>query len=162
MANQFDPKYIQEQERLKQAEKKAEKKAGATPSSETAERRRDPKTDARVSHAGARIRALLGAEFLGKVDFRRNMPYILMVFAMVIVLIYINLLAQSNQKRLELLDMERIKLNDKYIQVMEQRELLYVDQSRKEALQQVFKDKGFVDDSSIVYMLTSDGKEGIR
>ncbi|MBO4282465.1 MAG: hypothetical protein J5873_04660 [Bacteroidales bacterium] len=159
MANQFDPKYIEEQERIRKAGERAEREA-----METASRRKtepQPKPNTRVSAAGKRIRALLGGEFLGKVDFRRNMPYIVMVFIMVIVLIYINLLAQSNQKRLELLDKERIKLNDKYIQVMDQRELLYVDETRKEALLQVFKEKGFVDDSSIVYLLGG-GKEAAR
>ena len=43
---------------------------------------------------------------------------------------------------------------------MDRREQLNVDESRREALLEVYRNKGFVDDSSLVYMLHVDGKEG--
>ena len=84
----------------------------------------------------------------------------MMVFAMLIVLIYINLKSLSYQTRLEMLDKTRIELNDKYIRIMDRREQLNVDESRREALIEVYRNRGFVDDSSLVYMLRVEGKEG--
>ena len=81
---------------------------------------------------------------------------------MVIVLIYVNLLVLSNQKKLELLDKERIELNDKYIQIMDWHDRLIVNESRKEALMGVYRSMGFVDDSSLVYQLHVEGKEVVR
>ncbi len=101
---------------------------------------------------------ILGAEYLRKIDFRKNLPFILLVVAMLIFLVYQNLLTLSKQKKLEMLDKERIELNDKYAQIMEQRETLYVDSSRQDALLEIFREKGFVDDSSIVYDIHKERK----
>lgn len=155
MANRFDQTYLQQQKQSKEVPADARKQA---------ERggERKPAAPSKAVHLGQRIRNLFGGNFIREIDFRRNFPYILMVFVMVIVLIYINLLTLSNQKKLEELDKERIKLNDKYIQIMDRREMLYVDETQRQALLQVYKDKGFVDDSSIVYVLKTAGKEGRR
>ena len=105
---------------------------------------------------------ILGAEYLRKIDFRKNRFFILMIVVMVILLVYLNLLTLSRQKRLENLDKERIELNDKYTQIMEKREALYVDTSQHGALLEVFREKGFVDDSSLVYDIYEEGKEQKR
>ena len=102
---------------------------------------------------------ILGAEYLRKVDFRKNLPFILLVVAMIIFLVYLNLLTLSRQKKLEILDKERIELNDKYTQIMEKREMLNVDTSQQRALKEIFREKGFVDDSSLVYDIRREGKE---
>ena len=161
MANQFDQTYLRQQK-----QRQEEAKARTAP---TGDRRPVEKPAGRKNSVpsgavrlGQRIRNLFGGNFIREIDFRRNFPYILMVFVMIIVLIYINLLTLSNQKKLEELDKERIKLNDKYIQIMDRREMLYVDETQRQALLQVYKDKGFVDDSSIVYVLKTAGKEGGR
>lgn len=102
---------------------------------------------------------IFGAEYLRKIDFRKNIPFILMIVAMVIFLVYMNLLTLSRQKTLENLDKERIELNDKYTRIMEKREVLNIDTSQRTALLEVFKEKGFVDDSSLVYDIYKEGKE---
>lgn len=155
MANRFDQTYLQQQKQSKEVPADARKQA-----EERGERK--PAAPSKAARLGQRIRNLFGGNFIREIDFRKNFPYILMVFVMVIVLIYINLLTLSNQKKLEELDRERIKLNDKYIQIMDRREMLYVDENQRQALLQVYKDKGFVDDSSIVYVLKTEEKEGRR
>lgn len=155
MANRFDQTYLQQQKQSKEVPADARKQA-----EERGERK--PAAPSKAARLGQRIRNLFGGNFIREIDFRKNFPYILMVFVMIIVLIYINLLTLSNQKKLEELDRERIKLNDKYIQIMDRREMLYVDENQRQALLQVYKDKGFVDDSSIVYVLKTEEKEGRR
>ena len=149
MANRFDQTYLQQQKQSKEVPADARKQA-----EERGERK--PAAPSKAARLGQRIRNLFGGNFIREIDFRKNFPYILMVFVMIIVLIYINLLTLSNQKKLEELDRERIKLNDKYIQIMDRREMLYVDENQRQALLQVYKDKGFVDDSSIVYVLKTE------
>ncbi len=108
------------------------------------------------------FRNVLGADYLKNLNLRKNWLFILMLTAMVVFCIYQHLLTRSYQKQLELLDKERIELNDKYIQLMDQREMLYVDSSRQEALLEVFREKGFVDDSSIVYTIETQRKEVVK
>ena len=161
MANQFDQTYLRQQkQRQEEAEARTAPAGDRRPAEKPAGRK--PSAPSGAARLGQRIRNLFGGNFIRKIDFRRNIPYILMVFVMIIVLIYINLLTLSNQKKLEELDRERIKLNDKYIQIMDRREMLYIDETQRQALLQVYKDKGFVDDSSIVYVLKTAGKEGRR
>ena len=58
-----------------------------------------------------------------------------------------------------MLDKERIELNDKYIQIMDRHDRLNVDENRREALIKVYRDRGFVNDSSMIYVLHAEGKE---
>jgi hypothetical protein len=156
MANHFDPEYIRQQQ-LQQEEERRQQQQQQQPKKPAPEK---PKVSRSVSEAGMALRRFLGGEFLHKLHFWKNMPYFIMVFVMLIVLIYINLKTLSYQTRLEMLDKTRIELNDKYIRIMDRREQLNVDESRREALLEVYRNKGFVDDSSLVYMLHVDGKEG--
>ena len=160
MANHFDPEYLRQQQAAQQqaAQKQAEEQH-PQPKPRPARKRASGHAAAKV---GKTVRRLLGGEFLHKLNFHKNWPYYLMVFCMVIVVIYINLLSLSNQKRLELLDKERIQLNDKYIQIMDQHDQLVVDESHRQALMEVYRNRGYVDDSSLVYMLRVEGKEGGR
>jgi hypothetical protein len=157
MANHFDPEYIRQQQAAQQEaqERQRQERVPKQP-------RKRPDAARKAGMAGLAVRRFLGGEFLHRLDFRRNWPYYLMVFCMVIVLIYANLLVLSNQKKLELLDRERIELNDKYIQIMDRHDRLIVNESRREALMEVFRNRGFVDDSSLVYMLRVEGKEERR
>lgn len=163
MANHFDPEYLRQQQAAQQqaAQKQAEAQRRQQQTKPRPERKR-PASGNAAAKVGKTVRRLLGGEFLHKFNFRRNWPYYLMVLCMVIVLIYINLLCLSNQKRLELLDKERIELNDKYIQIMDRHDQLVVDESHRQALMEVYRNRGFVDDSSLVYMLRVEGKEGGR
>lgn len=160
MANRFDQTYLRQQKQQREQAKAQAEAARADVRQQTEKpAEKKPARPSKTARFGQYIRNFFGGNFIREIDFRKNFPYILMVFAMVIVLIYINLLTLSNQKKLEELDRERIKLNDKYIQIMDRREMLYVDETQRQALLQVYKDKGFVDDSSIVYVIRTDGKE---
>lgn len=160
MANQFDQTYLRQQKQAREQERAQAQASQSDARQHTATpAEKKPATPSKAARIGQRIRNLFGGNFIRKIDFRKNIPYILMLVVMVIILIYINLLTLSNQKKLEELDRERIKLNDKYIQIMDRREMLYVDETQRQALLQVYKDKGFVDDSSIVYVLKTSGKE---
>ena len=161
MANHFDPEYIRQQKQQQEEKERQEREQqGKVQQDKTAPQK--PKVSKSVSKAGLSLRHFLGGEFLRRFRWWDNMPYLLMLFVMVIILIYINLLAASNQVRLEQLEAERIELNDKYIQIMEQYGWLQLDQDRKEALIEVYRNRGFVDDSSLVYMLPAVGKEVAR
>ena len=161
MANHFDPEYIRQQKQQQEEKERQEReRQGKVQQDKTAPQK--PKVSKSVSKAGLSLRHFLGGEFLRRLRLWENMPYLLMLFVMIIILIYINLLAASNQVRLELLEAERIELNDKYIQIMEQYGWLQLDQDRKEALIEVYRNRGFVDDSSLVYMLPAVGKEVAR
>ncbi|MBO7464982.1 MAG: hypothetical protein J6T56_03915 [Bacteroidales bacterium] len=165
MANRIDPEYIRQQQ--EEQRRKDEEKRRAEQERRRNEQPKQPKRPEtvqsnRVSEWGRRIRNFLGGEFLRRINFRKNMAYILMVLGMVIVWIYFNLLTLSSQKKLELLDKERIKLNDKYIQLMDRREMLQVDEERREELTERYRQMGFVDDSSLVYILRTGGKEVSR
>ena len=155
MANHFDPEYIRQQQQQQEEERRQQQQQ--QPKKPVPEK---PKVSRSVSEAGMALRRFLGGEFLHKLHFWKNMPYFMMVFAMLIVLIYINLKSLSYQTRLEMLDKTRIELNDKYIRIMDRREQLNVDESRREALIEVYRNRGFVHDSSLVYMLRVEGKEG--
>lgn len=161
MANHFDPEYIRQQKQQQEEKERQEREQqGKVQQDKTAPQK--PKVSKSVSKAGLSLRHFLGGEFLRRLRWWDNMPYLLMLFVMIIILIYINLLAASNQVRLEQLEAERIELNDKYIQIMEQYGWLQLDQDRKEALIEVYRNRGFVDDSSLVYMLPAVGKEVAR
>ena len=161
MANHFDPEYIRQQKQQQEEKERQEREQqGKVQQDKTAPQK--PKVSKSVSKAGLSLRHFLGGEFLRRLRLWENMPYLLMLFVMIIILIYINLLAASNQVRLEQLEAERIELNDKYIQIMEQYGWLQLDQDRKEALIEVYRNRGFVDDSSLVYMLPAVGKEVTR
>ncbi len=161
MANHFDPEYIRQQKQQQEEKERQERELhGKVQQDKTAPQK--PKVSKSVSKAGLSLRHFLGGEFLRRLRWWDNMPYLLMLFVMIIILIYINLLAASNQVRLEQLEAERIELNDKYIQIMEQYGWLQLDQDRKEALIEVYRNRGFVDDSSLVYMLPAVGKEVAR
>lgn len=161
MANHFDPEYIRQQKQQQEEKERQEReRQGKVQQDKTAPQK--PKVSKSVSKAGLSLRHFLGGEFLRRLRLWDNMPYLLMLFVMIIILIYINLLAASNQVRLEQLEAERIELNDKYIQIMEQYGWLQLDQDRKEALIEVYRNRGFVDDSSLVYMLPAVGKEVTR
>ena len=161
MANHFDPEYIRQQKQQQEEKERQEReRQGKVQQDKTAPQK--PKVSKSVSKAGLSLRHFLGGEFLRRLRWWDNMPYLLMLFVMIIILIYINLLAASNQVRLEQLEAERIELNDKYIQIMEQYGWLQLDQDRKEALIEVYRNRGFVDDSSLVYMLPAVGKEVAR
>ena len=161
MANHFDPEYIRQQKQQQEEKERQEREQqGKVQQDKTAPQK--PKVSKSVSKAGLSLRHFLGGEFLRRLRLWDNMPYLLMLFVMIIILIYINLLAASNQVRLEQLEAERIELNDKYIQIMEQYGWLQLDQDRKEALIEVYRNRGFVDDSSLVYMLPAVGKEVAR
>ena len=161
MANHFDPEYIRQQKQQQEEKERQEREQqGKVQQDKTAPQK--PKVSKSVSKAGLSLRHFLGGEFLRRFRLWENMPYLLMLFVMIIILIYINLLAASNQVRLEQLEAERIELNDKYIQIMEQYGWLQLDQDRKEALIEVYRNRGFVDDSSLVYMLPAVGKEVTR
>ena len=161
MANHFDPEYIRQQKQQQEEKERQEREQqGKVQQDKTAPQK--PKVSKSVSKAGLSLRHFLGGEFLRRFRWWDNMPYLLMLFVMIIILIYINLLAASNQVRLEQLEAERIELNDKYIQIMEQYGWLQLDQDRKEALIEVYRNRGFVDDSSLVYMLPAVGKEVAR
>ena len=161
MANHFDPEYIRQQKQQQEEKERQEREQqGKVQQDKTAPQK--PKVSKSVSKAGLSLRHFLGGEFLRRLRWWDNMPYLLMLFVMIIILIYINLLAASNQVRLEQLEAERIELNDKYIQIMEQYGWLQLDQDRKEALIEVYRNRGFVDDSSLVYMLPAVGKEVTR
>ncbi len=161
MANHFDPEYIRQQKQQQEEKERQEReRQGKVQQDKTAPQK--PKVSKSVSKAGLSLRHFLGGEFLRRFRWWDNMPYLLMLFVMIIILIYINLLAASNQVRLEQLEAERIELNDKYIQIMEQYGWLQLDQDRKEALIEVYRNRGFVDDSSLVYMLPAVGKEVTR
>lgn len=161
MANHFDPEYIRQQKQQQEEKERQEREQqGKVQQDKTAPQK--PKVSKSVSKAGLSLRHFLGGEFLRRLRLWENMPYLLMLFVMIIILIYINLLAASNQVRLEQLEAERIELNDKYIQIMEQYGWLQLDQDRKEALIEVYRNRGFVDDSSLVYMLPAVGKEVAR
>ena len=161
MANHFDPEYIRQQKQQQEEKERQEsEQQGKVQQDKTAPQK--PKVSKSVSKAGLSLRHFLGGEFLRRLRWWDNMPYLLMLFVMIIILIYINLLAASNQVRLEQLEAERIELNDKYIQIMEQYGWLQLDQDRKEALIEVYRNRGFVDDSSLVYMLPAVGKEVAR
>ncbi|MBR4512785.1 MAG: hypothetical protein IKO59_08380 [Bacteroidales bacterium] len=161
MANHFDPEYIRQQKQQQEEKERQEReRQGKVQQDKTAPQK--PKVSKSVSKAGLSLRHFLGGEFLRRLRLWENMPYLLMLFVMIIILIYINLLAASNQVRLEQLEAERIELNDKYIQIMEQYGWLQLDQDRKEALIEVYRNRGFVDDSSLVYMLPAVGKEVAR
>ncbi|MBR4339917.1 MAG: hypothetical protein IKP89_04775 [Bacteroidales bacterium] len=161
MANHYDPEYIRQQKQQQEEKERQEREQqGKVQQDKTAPQK--PKVSKSVSKAGLSLRHFLGGEFLRRLRWWDNMPYLLMLFVMIIILIYINLLAASNQVRLEQLEAERIELNDKYIQIMEQYGWLQLDQDRKEALIEVYRNRGFVDDSSLVYMLPAVGKEVTR
>ena len=161
MANHFDPEYIRQQKQQQEEKERQEREQqGKVQQDKTAPQK--PKVSKSVSKAGLSLRHFLGGEFLRRFRWWDNMPYLLMLFVMVIILIYINLLAASNQVRLEQLEAERRELNDKYIQIMEQYGWLQLDQDRKEALIEVYRNRGFVDDSSLGYMLPAVGKEVAR
>ena len=161
MANHFDPEYIRQQKQQQEEKERQEREQqGKVQQDKTAPQK--PKVSKSVSKAGLSLRHFLGGEFLRRLRLWENMPYLLMLFVMIIILIYINLLTASNQVRLEQLEAERIELNDKYIQIMEQYGWLQLDQDRKEALIEVYRNRGFVDDSSLVYMLPAVGKEVAR
>ncbi|MBR6918989.1 MAG: hypothetical protein IKN37_01505 [Bacteroidales bacterium] len=161
MANHYDPEYIRQQKQQQEEKERQEREQqGKVQQDKTAPQK--PKVSKSVSKAGLSLRHFLGGEFLRRLRWWDNMPYLLMLFVMIIILIYINLLAASNQVRLEQLEAERIELNDKYIQIMEQYGWLQLDQDRKEALIEVYRNRGFVDDSSLVYMLPAVGKEVAR
>jgi hypothetical protein len=161
MANHYDPEYIRQQKQQQEEKERQEREQqGKVQQDKTAPQK--PKVSKSVSKAGLSLRHFLGGEFLRRFRWWDNMPYLLMLFVMIIILIYINLLAASNQVRLEQLEAERIELNDKYIQIMEQYGWLQLDQDRKEALIEVYRNRGFVDDSSLVYMLPAVGKEVTR
>lgn len=164
MANQFDQTYLRQQKQEREQEQARARLKSQPAASDTRKNTKNSaesrsRTSSPAVRVGQHIRNFFGGNFIRKIDFRKNLPYLLMLFAMIIILIYVNLLTLSNQKKLEELDRERIKLNDKYIQLMDQREMLNVDETRRQALLQVYKDKGFVDDSSIVYVLKTSGKE---
>ena len=166
MANHFDPEYIRQQKQQQEEKERQERERQERERQEREQQEKTapkkPKVSKSVSKAGLSLRHFLGGEFLRRFRWWDNMPYLLMLFVMIIILIYINLLAASNQVRLEQLEAERIELNDKYIQIMEQYGWLQLDQDRKEALIEVYRNRGFVDDSSLVYMLPAVGKEVAR
>lgn len=151
MSNKINPS-IKKRQQTHQQEVKSENNV-------TRDEASSGKDNRKIKKWGSRVRKFLGAEFIGRVEFRKHIPYIVMLVCMILFFIYMNLLIQSNRKRLENLDMERIKLNDKYIQIIDEKERMYVDSLRQRDLLEVFKNKGFVDDSSIVYTIIVKGKE---
>ncbi|MBQ5532777.1 MAG: hypothetical protein IIU04_04445, partial [Bacteroidales bacterium] len=127
MANHFDPEYIRQQKQQQEEKERQERERQEREQQEKTAPKK-PKVSKSVSKAGLSLRHFLGGEFLRRFRWWDNMPYLLMLFVMIIILIYINLLAASNQVRLEQLEAERIELNDKYIQIMEQYGWLQLDQ----------------------------------
>lgn len=163
MPNRYDPqlKANKQQFAPKTGQKTDWNRAPLSQSDENSSKKQDSSPRAEKIAGGIRkwILYVFGAEYLRKINFRKNILFILMLVVMVILLVYVNLLTMSRQKTLEILDKERIELNDKYTQIMERREVLNVDTIQRRALIEIFREKGFVDDSSLVYDIHKEGKE---
>ncbi|MDR0604818.1 MAG: hypothetical protein LBG80_10990 [Bacteroidales bacterium] len=94
---------------------------------------------------------IFGLGILKKVNFRKNLPYFVMIVAMIITLIYNSLNTQSKKLRIERLEDEIIKINDILMDIIE--EEYNIDDKQEKELLIIAKEDGFQSSGYIPYTI---------
>jgi hypothetical protein len=94
---------------------------------------------------------VFGLGILKKVNFRKNLPYFVMIVVMIITLIYNSLNTQSKKLRIEKLEDEIIKINDILMDIIE--EEYNIDDKQEKELLIIAKEDGFQSSGYIPYTI---------
>jgi hypothetical protein len=100
---------------------------------------------------------IFGLGILRKVNFRKNLPYFIMVVIMIITLIYNNLNTQSKRLRIERLEDEITMINDALMDIIE--EEYNIDDKQEKELLIIAEEEGFQSSGYIPYTIKIE-KEG--
>ncbi len=121
-------------------------------------KKKKPKSKSKI---GKKIRKafdnIFGLGILRKINFRKNLPYFIMIIIMIIALIYNNLNTQSKRLKIEKLEDEITKVNDLLMDVIE--EEYSVDDKQEKELLQTAKEEGFQSNGYIPYTIKVEKKE---
>jgi hypothetical protein len=100
---------------------------------------------------------IFGLGILKKVNFRKNLPYFMMIVVMIITLIYNSLNTQSKRLRIDKLEDEITKINDALMDIIE--EEYNVDDKQEKELLLIAKEDGFQSSGYIPYTIKVEKKE---
>ena len=113
-----------------------------------------------VKVSGKKFRKILdnifGLGILRKINFRKNLPYFIMVIIMIIWLINNSLKIQSKRSEIEKLKDDITKVNDMLMDIIE--EEYNIDDKREKELLQIAKEEGFQSGGYIPYTIKIDKK----
>jgi hypothetical protein len=94
---------------------------------------------------------VFGLGILKKVNFRKNLPYFIMIVIMIIALIYNSLNTQSKKLRIDRLEDEITKINDVLMDIIE--EEYNIDDKQEKELLITAKEDGFQSSGYIPYTI---------
>ncbi|MDR1182758.1 MAG: hypothetical protein LBL13_12340 [Bacteroidales bacterium] len=99
---------------------------------------------------------VFGLGILRKVNFQKNLPYFIIVVAMIIALIYNSLNTQSKRLKIEKLEDEITKINDVLMDIIE--EEYNIDDKQEKELLIIAKEEGFQSSGYIPYTIKVENK----